>query len=76
MLFRSDPHVPEIVVVGRHYKCVDLSKERMLGSDLAVIITDHSAVDAQRLVDGCQRVFDTRNATRNVKSGREKVRKL
>jgi len=71
-----DPHVPELAIEGRQYKSVDLSAEGMAGADLAILITDHSAVDAQRVVDGCQRIFDTRNATRNVRSGREKVRKL
>jgi UDP-N-acetyl-D-glucosamine dehydrogenase len=71
-----DPHVPELQVEGRQYKSVDLTAERMGSSDLAVIITDHSTVDAQRIVDGCQRVFDTRNATRVLRNGREKVRKL
>jgi UDP-N-acetyl-D-glucosamine dehydrogenase len=41
-----------------------------------VILTDHSALDYVRVVARAQRVYDTRNATRNVREGREKIRKL
>ena len=71
-----DPHVPEIEVEGIPYKSADLSDERLAGADIVVIITDHAAVDWARVVAQAGRIFDTRNATRNVPAGREKVRKL
>jgi len=71
-----DPHVPECVVDGRSYKNVDLSDEALASTDLAVILTDHSAFDYQRIVDGVARVFDTRNATKGVQKQREKITKL
>ena len=46
------------------------------GADLVVIITDHAGVDYNRVVAKAGRVFDTRNATRDVTEGLEKVRKL
>jgi len=39
-------------------------------------VTDHSAIDWERVVAKAPRVFDTRNATRNVREGRERIRKL
>jgi hypothetical protein len=33
-------------------------------------------VDYERLVAGAHRIYDTRNATRNLTRGKEKVRKL
>jgi UDP-N-acetyl-D-glucosamine dehydrogenase len=71
-----DPHVAEVAVEGRTYKSVDLSDERVADADLVVIITDHKAIDYQRVADLAQRIFDTRNATRDVVAGREKIRKL
>jgi UDP-N-acetyl-D-glucosamine dehydrogenase len=72
----SDPHVQEIELDGRTYKSVDLSDDLLGEVDMAVIITQHAGVDYQRIVDRCNRIFDTRNATRDVVSGREKVTKL
>ena len=39
----------------------------------ALIITDHSQVDYHELVNSCQLVVDTRNATRDVADLREKI---
>jgi len=72
----SDPHVQEIELDGRTYKSVDLSDDQLGEVDLAVIITQHAGVDYQRIVERSNRIFDTRNATRDVVSGREKVTKL
>ena len=71
-----DPHVPEIEVEGIPYKSADLSDDRLADADIVVIITDHADVDWARVVAQAGRIFDTRNATRNVPEGREKVRKL
>jgi UDP-N-acetyl-D-glucosamine dehydrogenase len=75
-LVYHDPHVPEMDVEGRIHKSVELSDERLRTSDLVVILTDHSAVDYDRVVRESARVFDTRNATAGVREGREKIRKL
>ncbi len=71
-----DPFVPEVVVEGVNYKGTDLSDDRVAGADIVVILTDHSGVDYARVVDLAGRVFDTRNATRDVPAAGERVRKL
>ena len=72
-----DPHVRELTVdETRHFKSVDLTDSELAAADLTVILTDHSEVDWARVVAKSQRVFDTRNATRAVRQGREKIRKL
>jgi UDP-N-acetyl-D-glucosamine dehydrogenase len=38
-------------------------------------VTDHSAYDYQFIVEHAIFVLDTRNATKNVTRGREKIRK-
>jgi UDP-N-acetyl-D-glucosamine dehydrogenase len=71
-----DPHVAEVVLEGWSGKSVDLTDDALAGADLVVILTAHAAVDYERVVAKAHRVYDTRNATRNVVGGREKVRKL
>jgi UDP-N-acetyl-D-glucosamine dehydrogenase len=71
-----DPHVRECSVEGAVYKSADLSDETLAAADLAVILTDHSAIDYDRVVAKSHRVFDTRNATAAVAKNREKITKL
>jgi UDP-N-acetyl-D-glucosamine dehydrogenase len=71
-----DPFVAELHVDGHSLKSVDLTDEELSGSDLVVIVTDHSTIDYARVVRLAHRVYDTRNATRGVTEGRERVRKL
>ncbi len=72
-----DPHVGEFVMEdGAGYKSRDLSDDALESADLVVIITAHSGVDYARVVAKAPRIFDTRNATRDVTSGREKIHKL
>jgi UDP-N-acetyl-D-glucosamine dehydrogenase len=71
-----DPHVAEVDLDGWTAKSVDLTDDALAGADLVVILTNHAAVDYERVVAKAHRIYDTRNATRNVKGPREKVRKL
>jgi UDP-N-acetyl-D-glucosamine dehydrogenase len=71
-----DPCVPEVRLGSRIVKSVALTDEAIRAVDLVVIVTGHSAIDYERLVAGAQRIYDTRNATRKVATGREKIRKL
>jgi UDP-N-acetyl-D-glucosamine dehydrogenase len=71
-----DPHVPELAIEGRSFESADLTDERLETSDLVVILTDHTAVDVARVVATAPRVFDTRNATRGLSEGAEKIRRL
>ena len=68
--------MPEVELETWSAKSVDLTDEALAAGDLVVILTDHAGVDYDRVVARAQRVFDTRNATRGVSDGREKVRKL
>jgi UDP-N-acetyl-D-glucosamine dehydrogenase len=71
-----DPYVPEVALEGRTWKSVELTDEELAGADLVVILTDHAVIDYARVVAKAQRVYDTRNAARGVREGREKIRKL
>ncbi len=52
---------------------VELSGEELRKSDCVLIITDHSNIDYEMVVNESSIVIDTRNATKNVMSGRDKI---
>ena len=53
----------------------DLTAEFLQAQDCVLIATDHSAYDYEFIVAHAPMILDTRNATRDVRSGREKIRK-
>jgi UDP-N-acetyl-D-glucosamine dehydrogenase len=62
----------------RHYpelrmERVPLSAETLRVQDAVLIATDHSAYDWEDVVRHAALVIDTRNATRGVRAGREKI---
>jgi UDP-N-acetyl-D-glucosamine dehydrogenase len=71
-----DPHVREVAIEGTSYKSVDLGDDVLSRADLVVVVTDHAGVDYARVAAKAHRIFDTRNAMRDVSVGREKIRKL
>jgi UDP-N-acetyl-D-glucosamine dehydrogenase len=75
----NDPHVPRLPKM-RHHRVPDLSSSELTPQFLArqdcvLIATDHSAYDYNFIVANSKMVLDTRNATKNVTQGREKIRK-
>ena len=52
---------------------VELTPESLAALDLVLIVTDHSAYDWPSIVARAPLVVDTRNATRGVVEGREKI---
>ena len=59
-----DPHVPSLDVVEKSYESVPLTEERLAAADCVVLVTDHSTVDIDAVVEHAPLVFDTRNATK------------
>ncbi len=68
-----DPMIPRFSEHGMEMESVDLSAEILNKADLVLILTDHTDVDYQLVVDHAKRIFDTRNATKGINSGREKI---
>jgi len=58
-----DPHVPELDVGTAIYQSVPLTDNRLTDADCVVVVTDHSTLDIDRILDTASLVFDTRNAT-------------
>ncbi|MGN6546012.1 MAG: nucleotide sugar dehydrogenase [Aureliella sp.] len=77
ILSYSDPHIPSLPSM-RHYDVPDLISEELTPEylrslDCALIATDHSAFDYESIVKHAPLVVDTRNATKHVTEGREKI---
>jgi UDP-N-acetyl-D-glucosamine dehydrogenase len=68
-----DPHVPRFRENGLEMESVELEPAKY---DCVVIVTDHSAIDYERLVDEAQLVVDLRNATGAKGTAAEHVYKL
>ena len=71
-----DPYVKEFRVNGGVRRTIRLSADRVRRQDCVVIVTDHSGVDYQWVVDHAPRVLDTRNATKGIRRNRRKVVRL
>jgi UDP-N-acetyl-D-glucosamine dehydrogenase len=80
ILTYNDPHVP-VLPRMRHYPefpvmtSQDMTAEYLSAQDCVVIATDHSAYDYDFIVRHARLVVDTRNATKTVKDGRERIQK-
>jgi UDP-N-acetyl-D-glucosamine dehydrogenase len=74
----ADPFIPEIPPTREHVglmgmRSVDTDAATLAGFDAVLITTDHDCVDYAALVAGSKLVVDTRNATKSVKEGRERI---
>jgi UDP-N-acetyl-D-glucosamine dehydrogenase len=79
VLSYNDPHVPMLPRVRHHdlpeMSSVELTEKFLASQDCVLIATDHSAYDYDFIVRHSRLVIDTRNATKKVTAGREKIRK-
>lgn len=62
-----DPHVASFREDGHEHHSVELTDDELKRADAVVIVTDHSSIDYQRVVDLAPIVVDTRNATAGLK---------
>ncbi len=72
----NDPFIPELPHMRMYdiqRRSVELSAENLEKYDCVLVSTDHSVYDFDFIVKHAKLVVDTRNATVNVSSGREKI---
>jgi UDP-N-acetyl-D-glucosamine dehydrogenase len=72
----NDPYAGEIHLDQGVLQSVPLGDEVLASADCTVIVTNHSSYDYARIVEKSRLVVDTRNATRDIRVGREKIRKI
>jgi UDP-N-acetyl-D-glucosamine dehydrogenase len=73
-----DPYCPVIPRTREHghlagERSLPLNGSMLASFQAALIVTDHDGVDYAALVAGVPLVVDTRNATRHVQAGRERI---
>ena len=72
----NDPYVPRIPKLRRYdldMASVELTSENLAQYDCVLVVTDHSDYDYDFIVANAPLVVDTRNATRDVTEGRERI---
>jgi UDP-N-acetyl-D-glucosamine dehydrogenase len=72
----NDPHIPRLPRTRHFNMALDsspLTAEFLASRDCVLIVTDHSAYDYDFIVRHAPLVVDSRNATKNVREGREKI---
>lgn len=72
----SDPWAPEYEAAGKTFYSVDLTPENLASYNCVVLVTDHDDFDISYVVKHSNAVIDTRNMTKDVTEGREKIRLL
>ncbi len=71
-----DPHIPRLPKMRRSrlsMASTPLTAGLLKGQDCVVIVTDHDALDYQAVVDRAKLVVDTRDVTRGIARGRQKI---
>lgn len=68
-----DPFVPSFEEDGHEASSVPLTKDELSKADAVVVITDHSDLDYQFVVDHASLVVDTRNALAAVTPSRARI---
>jgi UDP-N-acetyl-D-glucosamine dehydrogenase len=72
-----DPYIPRLPPMRRYpelrQSSENLTADLLSSQDAVIIVTDHSVYDWTWIVENSALVVDTRNATRGVSGGRERI---
>jgi UDP-N-acetyl-D-glucosamine dehydrogenase len=72
----NDPHIPKLKPGRKHkfqMESTPLTEDHLKEMDGVMILTDHTAYDYDWIVEHASLVIDTRNATKKVQLGRDKI---
>jgi UDP-N-acetyl-D-glucosamine dehydrogenase len=72
----NDPWIPQLKPTRKYQftkQSVPIEPQVLADMDAVVIVTDHSAYDYPEIVKHARLVVDTRNATRGIDEGRDKI---
>ena len=77
ILTYNDPHIPHLPKMRAHQlpamSSCELTPAYLAEQDCVLIATDHSSYDYAFVVEHARLIIDTRNATRLVVHGRERI---
>ncbi|MFH1245968.1 MAG: nucleotide sugar dehydrogenase [Candidatus Omnitrophota bacterium] len=71
-----DPYLPYLKIGNIDLRSVEFSARSFQDKDCIVVVTDHSNIDYQFILQHSASIVDTRNVFRDVKGAKEKVIKL
>jgi len=72
----SDPYIPVLPRVRKYdfdKKSIEITEENLSSYDAVLIATAHSSFDYDFIVEHSDLIIDTRNATKDIAKGREKI---
>lgn len=72
----NDPHVGQFHYLERRFDSVELSERLLKQQDIVIILTDHSHYDYAWVAQHAKLLFDTRNATDDIRKGFEHIEVL
>lgn len=67
-----DPFVPSFTMNKETIKSVEMTNELLQNADIAIILTDHSKIPLDQIINHSSIVFDTRNITNGI-HGKAKI---
>lgn len=71
----NDPYIPKFKHNNNEYISVSW-QDNIDTADIVIITTNHGCFEYQEIVDRAKLLYDTRNATKDVKKNRDKINKL
>jgi UDP-N-acetyl-D-glucosamine dehydrogenase len=63
----NDPYVPQLEYLGEWWQSKELDERLLTTQDCILILTDHSSYDWGFIAQHSKLIFDTRNATKEIK---------
>lgn len=69
----TDPWVDEFKVDHHAYYSQNISEEMLASYDCVVLVTDHDTFDVSFIVKHSRHIVDTRNMTKGITEGRERI---
>ncbi|MEO8512236.1 MAG: nucleotide sugar dehydrogenase [Ignavibacteria bacterium] len=68
-----DPYMRNIRLMDKIFRVQELNEKLLKDADVTIIITDHTTYDYEWIVAFSKHIVDTRNATKKIKTNREKI---
>jgi UDP-N-acetyl-D-glucosamine dehydrogenase len=68
-----DPYMRTIRLMDKIFRVQELNEKLLKDADVTIIVTDHTTYDYEWIVAFSKRLIDTRNATKKIKTNREKI---
>lgn len=69
----NDPFMKNIRLDDKIFRCQPLNEKLLRESDVVVIVADHTSYDFEWITAYSKKIVDTRNATKKIRNGREKI---